>query len=65
MQIIQTRADGSAREVELNHREVVADEFFNELLDLGLGVQAAADRVAKFGRRTTKYSDEFLAWLVA
>jgi len=49
--------------IELTHREVVAKEFHNELLDLGLSVVAATEAVEKFGRRTTRYDADFLLYL--
>jgi len=49
--------------VELTHREVVARDFHNELLDIGLSVVAATEAVEKFGRRTTRYDADFLLYL--
>lgn len=51
------------REVELTHREVIAKDFFEELLDDGLNIPDAAEEVAKFGRRTTPYDPDFLDYL--
>jgi hypothetical protein len=51
------------RTVELTHREVIAKDFFEELLDHGDDIPTAAAKVETFGRRTTPYDPEFLEYL--
>jgi len=54
---------GPGFEVNLNHREVKAVEFFDDCLDHGDSIHQAADKVETFGRRTTSYDPDFITYL--
>ena len=63
MKVIEWREDGEPREVELESTEEMAAEFFNKLLDTGLGIPFAAQLALNRYFPHVSASMPFVDWL--